>query len=381
MWDAVQLVQTDCRNLSHDLHVIFCHPLSFPQRIEHRVVSYPDSVPGFHLSCLIRHLRGQGVPCDRLLESHRVTPQALDMPGARLPRPVMAALLLSLREQTGRDDLGFEMGMQTDLLRAPLLGQLFLASHTLSESLQRVAPYMPLLTPSFKMSCEHQTGQFMVFLKPVRPMPYEITRLALETFVVSTYRTLHQLLPTHDIPMRAEVSWPAPTHHHRYAALPHFQITYQTDLLGMGARLVLNDSVASTPLPQANELLSKELREACARHLQLLEGLHPWAEWIAHILDVVEDHLPSQAELAGLMGISVRTLSRRLEAEGVHFRELAIQIRHRRACDLLVQTETSVSEIASMLGYTDSANFSRAFKTKEGLPPLLYRKQRYDRSH
>lgn len=299
------------------------------------------------------------------------------MPGARLPRPVMAAILMSLQKQTGRDDLGFEMGMQTDLLRAPLLGQLFLASRTLGESLQRVAPYMPLLTPSFKMTCERHADRFTVCLTPVSPMPYEIARLALETFIVSTYRTLHQLLPMHDIPMHAQVSWTMPAHHRRFTELPHLHMAYQAELHQMGARLVLADSVASTPLPQANEALCQELRQACASHLQRLEGLHPWAEWITHILNVVEDHLPSQEELAGLMGISVRTLSRHLEAEGAQFRELAMQIRHSRARDLLAHTETSVSEIARILGYTDSANFSRAFKAKEGLPPVLYRQRRH----
>lgn len=339
--------------------------------------SYPDSVPGFHLNGLVTHLHAQGTPCDRILEMHRVSPQALALPGARVPRSVMAAVLMSLREHTGRDDLGFEMGMQANLTKVPLLGQLFLTSRTLGDSLQRVAPYMPLLTPSFRMSCERrEDGQLFVCMKPIRAMPYEITRLALETFVVSACRTMQQLLPSHEIPVQALVSWPRPPHHARYAALPHVQVIYQAPLREMSACLVLAEEVAATVLPQANEKLSTELRQACTRQLQLLEGLHPWAEWISHILDVVEDHLPTLTELAGLMGISVRTLTRHLQAEGVSFRELAMQIRHRRACALLSSTDISILEIARILGYTDSANFSRSFKGTAGLSPQNYRIRR-----
>lgn len=341
------------------------------------MISYPDSVPGFHLNGLVTCLRAEGVPCDQILEAHRVSPQALALPGARVPRAVMAMVLLSLRAYTGRDDLGFEMGMQTDLTKAPLLGQLFLSSRTVGDSLQRVAPYMPLLTPSFKMTCAYRDDQqLIVSMKPVRPIPYDIAKLALETFVVGACRTMQRLLPHHAIALQALVSWPRPAHHHRYAALPHTQITYQADLNEMSACLVLAKDVAATALPQANEALSAELRDACARQLQLLEGLHPWAEWISHIHDVVEDHLPSLAELAGLMGISVRTLTRHLETEGVSFRALALDIRHRRASALLSDTDMSISEIARILGYTDSANFSRAFKRSAGLSPQHFRERK-----
>lgn len=337
--------------------------------------AYPDSVPGFHLGALLEHLQTQGVPCDALLTANRLSLDALKWPGARVPRSVMASVLMALREETGRSDLGFEMGLHLNLTQTPWLGQLLINSQTLIEGLQRVSPYMPLLTPSIKVQCVQRDVGVDVVCRLIRPMPYDIATMALETCIVSLYRTVQVLLPTQAIEMEARVSWPAPAHASRYAALPHLRIFHQVDLGGMAASLTVLQPWATMLLPKANPVREAALREVCARQLEELQGLQPWSEWIAHILDVVEDHQPSQAELAGLMGISVRTLARHLETEGVSFRRLELLTRHRRACELLARTQVSVAEIARILGYSDSANFSRAFKIAEGQSPLHYRER------
>jgi AraC-like DNA-binding protein len=101
--------------------------------------------------------------------------------------------------------------------------------------------------------------------------------------------------------------------------------------------------------------------------------MQDWRTWIEHLLQEVEDHQPRQAEIAGLMGTSVRTLARHLETEGCTFRGLSNAVRLRRALEMLNQTALSVSEIARILGYSDSANFSRAFKLATGSAPQAHR--------
>ena len=77
--------------------------------------AYPESVPGFHLSALIEHLHRTGADCDGVLEAHRLSRESLRWPGARIPRSVMASVLMTLKDTTGRSDLGFEMGVQVGI--------------------------------------------------------------------------------------------------------------------------------------------------------------------------------------------------------------------------------------------------------------------------
>jgi len=81
--------------------------------------------------------------------------------------------------------------------------------------------------------------------------------------------------------------------------------------------------------------------------------------------------LPTVAEKAG---VTVRTLQRRLAQSGVTFSELATGIKINSARELLGDRSRSIDEIASMLGYSDPANFTRAFKNRAGMTPTHYRK-------
>jgi AraC-like DNA-binding protein len=79
--------------------------------------------------------------------------------------------------------------------------------------------------------------------------------------------------------------------------------------------------------------------------------------------------------LAGLLNLSARTLDRYLKSEGVGFRTLSQTIRHERALDLLANPQLTATRIAYELGYSDLANFTRAFKAIASVGPQAYRER------
>ena len=84
---------------------------------------------------------------------------------------------------------------------------------------------------------------------------------------------------------------------------------------------------------------------------------------------------PVKAEdIAYHYGMSVRSLQRHLKTEKTSLREIINQDLHDRAKDLLREHGTNVSEVASQLGYSDIANFTRAFKSQAGISPMQYKK-------
>ena len=74
--------------------------------------------------------------------------------------------------------------------------------------------------------------------------------------------------------------------------------------------------------------------------------------------------------VARSLDIGVRTLQRKLELEGLQFRQIVNDTRIERAKELLA-VET-VSAVASMLGYETANNFSRAFKKATGQVPSAH---------
>jgi AraC-like DNA-binding protein len=85
------------------------------------------------------------------------------------------------------------------------------------------------------------------------------------------------------------------------------------------------------------------------------------------------DGHPSLERIGKKLGISSRTLERRLNEHGVVFRNLVSDIRRRLALDHLKRGTRTLAEIAFLLGYSEVSAFNRAFKRWCGSTPSQYR--------
>jgi len=81
---------------------------------------------------------------------------------------------------------------------------------------------------------------------------------------------------------------------------------------------------------------------------------------------------PTLANVAARLSLNVRTLQRCLGDEGLVFRDLLGECRHRHATDALSAGHLSIAAIARQLGYSDSAHFARAFRAWTGHTPSDY---------
>jgi AraC-like DNA-binding protein len=75
-------------------------------------------------------------------------------------------------------------------------------------------------------------------------------------------------------------------------------------------------------------------------------------------------------------GVSIRTFQRWLATSNLTYSRLVEQVRFEKAMLLLAEPRLPLLEIAFELGYTELANFSRAFRRWTGVSPLRFRRQR-----
>ncbi len=79
------------------------------------------------------------------------------------------------------------------------------------------------------------------------------------------------------------------------------------------------------------------------------------------------------ADVAGDLGLSARTLQRRLNEDGTTLQDVVGRVRAEAACRMLVGTAHGLGEIGYCCGYSDQAHFSREFRARIGMPPIRYR--------
>jgi AraC-like DNA-binding protein len=145
---------------------------------------------------------------------------------------------------------------------------------------------------------------------------------------------------------------------------PYNVISYTTDDL-------------NTRTAKADLLLNKFLVERVEEETNGIEI--KGSKLCMDVEDIIKDALPSGIpallEVAEQIGMSARTLTRRLAENDVTFRDLIKKSQEDISKNLLTTTKRNIAEIAFETGFSEQSAFNRAFKRWTGLSPLEYRKQ------
>jgi AraC-like DNA-binding protein len=94
------------------------------------------------------------------------------------------------------------------------------------------------------------------------------------------------------------------------------------------------------------------------------------------VADSLPDGQPSRSQIARRLGMSERTLHRRLADDGESFQTLATQARREAAESLLGSQHHNLVDVAFLTGFSDQTAFTRAFKRWTGMTPASYREAR-----
>ncbi len=186
---------------------------------------------------------------------------------------------------------------------------------------------------------------------------------------VARMRALTQV-EVHPIQMRFQHE--VGRHRDSYRKIGGFPVEFGTERL----EIILSLSSLDLPVPTYDPSLRAHLLEYGER--LLAERRTPKQKTRALVEGLITRSMPGYIlvaeEVAAELGLSARTLARRLKDEGTTYREIIDDLR----CDLaqtFIKNGMNLSEISYSLGYGDQAAFSTAFKRWTGQTPSTFRKR------
>ena len=287
----------------------------------------------------------------------------------RIQRWQELAVIRNLVAEHPAPGLGIRVGSCYQLTSLGLLGYTMLACRNLHEALlvstqfrELTLSICPVQVLPFdggvRMSLDHSV------------LPLDAQDMVAERGLAVWKRIFAELLQRPFVPVRVELALSRP------APVEYYQSYFECPVvIGAASNAVLiADADLASELPLANVLT----RNACAALCrQLCDGLEdvvsPLARQVLQVLISHSGEMPLAADVACSLGISERSLHRRLAAEGQPFRQLDERVRGRLAERLLGDSDLSLDAIAVQLGYSEAASFSRAFKRWTGLAPSRWR--------
>jgi AraC-like DNA-binding protein len=264
---------------------------------------------------------------------------------------------------------GLELGSALDTASHGTLGVAASSAATLREALETLERFAYLRAPYFRLEGETQSSSYRLRVAQQIPLEPDVWVGMVELLLLSLQALVESALGR---PMEAasfEIDFDAPPYAGRYASALHAPVRFGRPVTA----LELPSEWLPLPCPFADPALhgAATLRlEAAERGLS---GPRFIGAQVERILEGARDELPTLGEVAARLRISRRTLVRRLAERGTTFRALVDEARKQRAAALLADPEVAVSEVAYGLGYTDPANFGRAFRRWFGESPRRYR--------
>jgi AraC-like DNA-binding protein len=300
---------------------------------------------------------------------------ALDDPDSRLPLETYKALMRAGQEMCADPALALHFGEAVDMSEVSIVGLIMNASATMAEAFAQMQRFGRLALevegvstgPRFQLVM--RGAQLWMHDTRANPDAFpELSEGAFARLVCGPRRFLPQ-------PHALEVHFthPAPAYSAEYERVFQCPVVFESAWNALRVdpqiaewRVALQPRYVFGVLTKRADGLLQELEASRSVRGQVEALLLPKL----HTGDVSID------AIAGALGVSRQTLFRRLKAEATTYEDVLDALRHRMALHYLGGGKTSVNETAYLVGFSDPAAFSRAFKRWSGKTPQEVRTAR-----
>ncbi|MEM6694303.1 MAG: AraC family transcriptional regulator [Pseudomonadota bacterium] len=250
------------------------------------------------------------------------------------------------------------------------LGLAWKSAPNLLGSFSRVARYWRLWT-SFSLYDLEETDRGMLFVEHREGSRRLGMRISIEADLASGVSLSRQVSPRPFAPLEVCFKHAAPKttqHHEAYFGCPvHFGADKDA--------MLLDHHALSAPNLLGDEGITQFLISHLDQELAQIDDTPALpAQTKGEIARALSEGLPKMADIARRLGLSARSLHRRLADHGFSFQTLTEETRREIALGMLQEDRYALSEIAFLTGYSEQSAFNRAFKRWTGLTPAAYRK-------
>jgi AraC-like DNA-binding protein len=281
--------------------------------------------------------------------------------------------LLQMRNATriGHQGWSLDVGRRFDLGAQGPLGFAMISAPTMGNSFDVMAGYGHVRSPWFRLKVERDAHHWGVVVQRQIRLGATVDIALMEALLLSAQALVEAVLgrPMHEAEILCD--YPAPAWAHRYAEVFSADVSFDAERLAIRMPIAWRD--LTCPLADA-AMYHLALGRLESERRRIESGDHLEAR-VEVLLAAAGDAGLTLPQLADRLNLSRRTLIRRLSDAGTTFGTILDRHQMRRATTLLSDPGYSAAEVAYRLGYSDPANFARAFRRWFGEAPGSYRRR------
>lgn len=320
---------------------------------------------------LVEEAANMGVPHAVSLAGTRITPERFSELDVTITLQDEMRIMINVARALPDQPIGLQWGKTLDIFSYQSVGLWASAHENLGELVSAMVRYQALLNAVVTGCIRKMKDVYWLELiyPPLARPNSSLVRINNESMVTNFLQIFRQLQGANLNPVSVHFCHEQPVYASEYETLFKCPVHFNADT----TRMVCKAADVDKPLASHHPAVKRV-------HTRLIE--HEYENFVAQnsLADLIRlqlrsrpEQTPTAAPIADSLGISERTLRRRLETEGTSFRELHKEILMESARTLLAQGVT-VDATAQRLGYAEASSFRRALKRLCGLSPSELRK-------
>jgi AraC-like DNA-binding protein len=311
----------------------------------------------------VRFMQARGYAPHETLQRTWIDATRLSDPSYLLDRTQCEAVVANMVRLTGNQAIGFDVALSAQLDEFGIIAHAMRTSRTLREAVAYWVQFSNLVGMVIHIAIvERARGKWTVVFTAEEPAGITF-RFCTEEMMLVGIRFGSALTGLKLEPEAVQLSYPAPAHariYSRYLGCPAVSFNAPVCALTIGSPSL------DTPLPGHDPELNEIYRRRCREVLRQIGGEDPISARLRALFLRDPAEMPDLPLAAQMLGLSARTLRRRLQHEGTHYQRLLNDFRRDLCLDHLASGTMSNKEIAGLLGFDDVNSLYRAFRSWTG---------------
>lgn len=326
----------------------------------------------YKLSALVETLVGLGVPPSETLKGTGIPVEELDDAQALTSVGQYLSACRNAVRLVPDPITPFLVGRKMHLSAYGMYGYALMCSVTLRDFFNEGVKYHRLATPTVVIEWREEAGAAIwSFPRLAAPeLSADLHRFLIEQQLVQHAVHLKDVAGPSCRPLRATLSYPEPAHADYYTRFLECPVRFGAP----ACELHFDAGILDQPTLLAHKLTSTLMQATCERLIGQAKTSVGASGRVYQILMATPGRVTVLSEVADMLHMHERTLRRKLESEGTSFGGIVDDVRASLALEYLRTTKMTTDDIAALIGFSDAANFRRAFKRWTGKAPSDFRR-------
>jgi AraC-like DNA-binding protein len=318
---------------------------------------------------LLSFTSNKGIKTDRLLKKASVNKSILANKDEKIPLEAYYAIMDAAIEMTGDNFFGLHLGERAGPGDISTLGYIITCCRTIREALEKIGKYFAIIASTQKHIFIIENDNARLMWETTKYFPNICIKHCIDSGLVNTYNMLRNLACE---PVEIKEVWfkiGTPDDMSEYNRIFKCPVLFNQP----SPALVFPAKALDVPLKHPNPTLLSLLERHANSFLSKINEDDLFSKKISlRYLELIQGKRPTIEEISKDLGMSKRTIQKKLNAESKTFRELADNVHQELSKSYLVEKRYMINDITYLVGFSSPSSFLRAFKRWTNMTPRQY---------